>query len=139
MAVKPLPYWLGIIICLIILGFTAIGVIKAGVASELVNNIDEKIKEKTIFIKALATDANTLVKCAANDDLKKEAMAVYEAIRYSDPMSCDALDSIENQIKNEFIEFNEAIHTEDIDLATEVAKGLLDLLNKRNQQCKLLK
>ena len=139
MAVKPLPYWLGIIICLIILGFTAIGVIKAGVASELVNNIDEKIKEKTIFIKALATDANTLVKCAANEDLKKEAMAVYEAIRYSDPMSCDALDGIENQIKNEFIEFNEAIHTEDIDLATEVAKGLLDLLNKRNQQCKLLK
>ena len=139
MAIKPLPYWLGIIICAVILGFTAIAVIKADVASELVGGIDEKIKEKTLFIKALTIDAHTLVKCAANDDLKKEAMTVYEAIRYSDPMSCDALDSIENKIKNDFIEFSEAIHTGDVDLATETAKGLLELINSRNQQCKLLK
>ena len=138
MAVKPLPYWLGIIICAVILGFTAIAVIKADVASELVGGIDEKIKEKTLFIKALTIDADALVKCASND-LKKEALTVYDAIRYSDPMSSDALISIENQIKNDFIEFSEAIHTEDVDLATETAKGLLELINSRNQQCKLLK
>ena len=139
MAIKPLPYWLGIIICVIILGFNAIAVIKAGVASRLVGNIDEQIKEQTLFIKALATNADKLVKCAANDDLKKEAKAVYESIRYSDPMSCDALDAIEKQISNDFIEFNEAIHTEDVDLAVEAAKCLLESLNTRNQQCKLLK
>jgi hypothetical protein len=138
MAINALPYWIGIILCVIILGFNAISVIKASAASSIVSNIDEKVKAKTLFIRELTVDADALVKCASND-LKKEALTVYDAIRYSDPMSSNALISIENQIKNDFIEFSEAIRNEDLALATEGAKSLLESLNTRNQKCKLLK
>ena len=46
-AVPFIPYWVGIIACLLVLAFSAISVIKATVAADVVSEVDEKIKEQT--------------------------------------------------------------------------------------------
>ena len=139
MAVPFIPYWVGIIACLLVLAVSAISVIKATVAADVVSQIDEKIKVQTQFIKLLTADAEHLMSLSKTAELKAETKKVYEAIRYSDPMSSDALSNIEGQIQSEFEFFTQAVKSEDLELAKSVANGLLNLIDGRNKKCKVLK
>lgn len=139
MAVPQIPYWIGVIVNVLVLAFYAIAIVKASAAAYIVNDVDQKIKKQTFFIKSLTVDADSLMARAKNDEMKAETKNVYEAIRYSDPMSNDALASIENQIQNEFNVFADAVKNNDIDLAKSSANELVILINDRNKKCKLLK
>ena len=139
MVIPNLPNWVGIILCFAILGFNAISVVKAKFAADLVDTIDTKIKVQTQFIKLLTADAEHLMATSKTAELKVEAKKVYEAIRYSDPMSNDALADVENQINNDFSSFAQAIKSEDLELAKSVAETLLDSIDGRNKKCKVLK
>lgn len=139
MAVPTLPEWIGIIVCVLILAFNAIAIIKATAAAELVSGIDEKVKTQTFFIKNLATDAQGLMTSAKSDELRAEAKKVYEAIRYSDPVSNVALSELNTQIERQFNTFADAVKADDAELAKETADALLEMIEVRNQKCKVLK
>ena len=139
MAIPALPEWIAIIICVIIFAFNAIAIIKATAAADIVSGIDEKIKTQTFFIKSLTVDAQSLMTSAKSDELRAEAKKVYEAIRYSDPMANNALTELDNQIERQFNSFSDAINSEDLEVATELASSLIEMINRRNQKCKLLK
>lgn len=139
MTIPNLPNWIGIIVCFAILAFNAIAVIKAAFAADVVSEIDNKIKTQTQFIKLITADAEHLLSTCKSTELKAEAKKVYEAIRYSDPISNDALADIEGQIQGEFKSFVQAINSEDLELSMSVGGGLLNLIDSRNKKCKNLK
>lgn len=139
MAVPQIPYWVGVIVDVLVLGFYAIAVVKASAAADIVNDVEQKVKVQTFFIKSLTVDADSLMARAKSDEMKAETKKVYEAIRYSDPMSNNVLANIENQIQNEFNTFADAVKNNDIDLAKSSANEFVILINDRNKQCKLLK
>ena len=132
MLISPLPYWVGVILCAIVLVANVLSVIKATAAIE-------EVKEQTFFIKSLTIDANTLTANAKSEAVKAECQKVYEAIRYSDPMSSDALASVEAQITIQFHALSEAVDGDDADLVVEIAKNLTVLIEDRNKKCKLFK
>ena len=138
MAIPNLPNWVGIIVCLLVLAFTAIAVVKAKAASDVVEKIDNKVKAQTLFIKSLTVDAESLLARAATPEAKEACKKVYEAVRYSDPMSNDALAGVESQITLKFNEFSNAVNggTDSIDNLTD---ELVVLIGDRNKKCKLLK
>ena len=76
---------------------------------------------------------------AKSDELRAEAKKVYEAIRYSDPMANAALSDLDTQIERQFNSFSDAIKAEDSELAKETADALVEMVERRNQKCKLLK
>lgn len=139
MAVPQIPYWIGVIVDVLVLAFYAIAIVKASAAANIVHDVEQKVKAQTFFIKSLTVDADSLMARANNDEVKAETKKVYEAIRYSDPMSNDALASIENQIQNEFNAFADAVKSNDIDIAKSSSNELVILINDRNKKCKLLK
>ena len=139
MLISPLPYWGGIIICAIVLVATILPLVKAAAAVEEVEQIDKKIKVKTFFIKSLTVDADTLMARATSEEVKAECRKVYEAIRYSDPMSDDALASAESQITLAFAKLTEAVEADNMDAVTETAREVIILIGDRNRKCKLLK
>lgn len=138
MVISAIPVWVGIVFCLIILAFTAIAIINASVVSKTVSNIDTKIKAQTLFIKKLIADATTLMSKAQTTQAKEVTKKVYEKIRYSDPVSNDALSSIESQITVRFKEFENAI-CENSEKVTSLGEELIILIEDRNTKCKLLK
>lgn len=138
MAIPNLPNWVGIIACLLVLAFTAITVIKAKAAADIVENIDAKVKAKTIFVKTLTVDAESLFARATTSEAKEACKKVYEAVRYSDPMSNDALAGVESQIALKFIEFSNAV-TGSAENASALADELVVLIGDRNKKCKVLK
>jgi hypothetical protein len=139
MLISPLPYWVGVIVCAIVLVANVLSVIKATAAIDEIDRVDTKVKTQTFFIKSLTVDADTLMASAKSEAVKAECRKVYEAIRYSDPMSHDALASVEGQITIHFHSLSEAVESDDIDLVSAVAKNLTVLIEDRNKKCRLLK
>lgn len=139
MILQFIPYWIGILMDLIILVIYLIAVVRAGAAAKIVGDIDRKIKTQTFFIKSLTIDADTLLAKAQSVQARSQAKKVYEAIRYSDPMSNEALAGAESQITLKFGEFSAAIESNSEDEIQKTASELLILLNDRNKKCQLLK
>ena len=139
MVISYVPYWAGIILCAIVLAFNIITIIKASAAVDIVSEIDDKISTKTFFIKSLTVDAERLISRAKNENIKAECKKVYEAVRYSDPMSSDALASIESEITIKFSRFSEAVTAEDLETVVKLADEIIILLGDRNKKYKLLK
>lgn len=139
MIISLLPYWVGILLCAIVLGINVIAIIKASAVVDIVSSIDEKAKESTFFIKSLTVDAESLMSRAKSETIKAECKKVYEAIRYSDPMSNGALVPIESEITIKFSNFSDAVVSDKFNVASECATELVILIDERNKKCKLLK
>ena len=137
MLISPLPYWVGVVVCAVILAANILSVLKATVAVAEVERIDSQIKVQTSFIKMLTIDADTLMAQAKSEVVKAECRKVYEAIRYSDPMSNDALATVESQISAKFTELSDAVKTDDFTSVTEIANEVVILIGDRNKKCKV--
>ena len=136
MAVPNLPDWIPLIVVLIIMALYAVAVLKAAAAAEVVEQIDEKVKVQTAFVRDLTVDASTLMTRAKSEPVKNACKKVYEAVRYSDPMTSDALADVENRIRTEFDAFTDAVISDNADAANASMGELLSLLTERNRTCK---
>lgn len=123
----------------LVYGLAVLSIVKAKIAVSVVAGIDEKVNVQTLFIKALTVDAEHLMNTTKIAELKVLTKKVYEAVRYSDPMSNAILVEVEEKIQNGFSDFENAVNGEDFELATSTADELLSLIDIRNKKCKLLK
>lgn len=139
MIISPLPYWVGIILCAIVLGFNVIAVVKATAAIAIVSGIDEKVKNNTLFIKSLTVDAETLICRAKREEIKAECKKVYEAVRYSDPMSNSTLNSLEAEISMHMKILTQAVEKNNHETVATTAEEIITLINERNLKCKIIK
>ena len=139
MLISSLPYWVGVIACAIVLVANMLSIVKATAAIGEVERVDTKVKTQTFFIKSLTIDADTLIASAKSDLVKAECRKVYEAIRYSDPMSGEALASLDSQITIKFAELSEAVKADTADKVAKIANEVVILVGDRNKKCKLLK
>ena len=135
MAIPNVPNWIGVILCAVILAFAAISVIKASAAAELVSANEQKVQSKTAFIRAITADAENLISRAGTPETKAQCKKVYEALRYSDPMSSAELTEIEAELERKFAKFSAKINAGDDcgKLADEIAQ----LASERNAKCKM--
>ena len=134
-----IPYWVGIVVDVLILGFYIIAITKATAAVEIVQTRGQKIQQETSFIKMLTVDADALKSIANTDETKELTKKVYESIRYSDPMSTSTLNNINNQIQSEFELFTNAVCDNDNELARSTAEEIISLIELRNKKCRALK
>lgn len=139
MLIPDCPAWIAAIVCAVVFGFSAISVIKAKAAADIVSDTDDKIKAQTIFSKSLTVDAESLISRAKSENIKAECKKVYEAVRYSDPMSNGVLTSIESDITIKFSELSDAVVSDDSEAVVTLADEIIILLGDRNKKCKLLK
>ena len=137
--ISPFPYFVSAIICAVVLALNALAILKRKTAVDAVSAIDKKIKTQTFFIKSLAIDAETLMASAKSEAVKAECRKVVEAVKYSDPMSNDALSTVETQITLKFADLTEAVMADDYDKVVELAKMVVVLVGDRNKKCKILK
>ncbi len=132
-----LPMWLGAVGAVCIFGFSVVSLVKAEAAADIAISTEEKVKTNTLFIKNLSVDAEMLLNKVMGEPAKRDVQKVYETIRYSDPISCMELISVEEQISQKFKEFSIIILSRGE--YREVLGELLTLLDERNKKCRLFK
>lgn len=136
MAIPNLPSWVPLIVALLVMAIYVFSILKAAAAAEVVEQIDEKVKVQTAFIRDLTVDASTLMTRAKSEPVKNACKKVYEAVRYSDPMTSEALADVESRIRAEFDAFTDAVLSDNADAVNASADELLTLIAERNQKCK---
>lgn len=139
MIIPSFPSWLGIILCLLVFAFTTISIIQANTAAEIVQNVEDKIKNNTFLIRNLTVDAENLTHYAKNETIRQECQKVYEGLRYSDPMTSTSLANIESDISNTMKDFTSAVRTDNVEKVCEIGESLVLMIEDRNRKCKLIK
>ena len=139
MSLPMLPYWIGIIVCYAVLGASVIAVLKAASATVIVDSVDHAVSVITAFVKGATAKAELLMRSVNDPALRACTVEVFEAFRYSDPVSDPALASIEAEIVAQYNAFAEAVKDGDLALAKAILPALLDAIRTRNEQAKALK
>ncbi len=139
MAIPDVPNWLGAIVGAVVLAFTALAVIKASAAADIVESVDKNVAEKTAFLRKATADAEVILASAKSAEVKAECKKVYEALRYSDPMSNEALSVTETKITAKLDELKAATAADDAEKTKATAGELILLIKERNAKCKALK
>ena len=137
MLIPNCPVWIAAVVCAVAAAFTAIAVVKADWAGDAVGEVHEKVNTQTQFIKLLTVEAETLMSKAKTPEAQAAAKKVYEAVRYSDPMSSDALTAIEAELSEKFKAFEAAVTSGTA--PKPAAEDFLAALEKRNRLCCELK
>lgn len=139
MAIPDVPNWLGALVGAVVLAFTAVAVLKASTAADIVESVDQKVAEKTAFLRMVTADAEAILASAKSAAAKAECKKVYEALRYADPISSGALSEVEKKITAQIEELKSAVAADDAEKVKSAAEELMLLIKERNVQCKALK
>ncbi len=134
-----LPAWIGAIVCLLIAGYFVIACVKASAVANIVADIDAKVKTKTAFMRMAVVEAESIMSRATTEEMKLETKKVYEALKYSDPMSNPALDDIEQEIDSGLKELKKVVVGIDSEKVCNIVTELLLNIKERNNKCKLFK
>ena len=134
-----LPAWIGAVVCLLIAGYFVIACVKASAVANVVADIDRKVKTKAAFMRMAVVEAENILARATTTEIKVEIKKVYEALRYSDPMSNPTLDDIEQEIDNGLKELKKAVTCNDITKVLTISANILLNIKERNSKCKALK
>ena len=133
------PAGIAVIVCVATLAFSAIALVKTAWAGDVVQKIDEKIKIQTSFMNSLRVQAKTVLARAESEPVKAECQKVCDAVRYSDPVSNDALSAIETKITATMDELSTAVQAGDEQKVKETAEKVVLLIGDRNKICKASK
>ena len=133
MAFPLLPTWIPVVICSVILGISAICLIGTETGREEINRVEEKVEKKVFYIKSLQVDVELLAESESDPEIKTELIKLAAKIRFSDPMSSEALSDIEEAIVNKVRELKTA---ED---KLEVIAAISALVAERNKKVNILR
>lgn len=139
MAIPNMPKWVGIIVCMLVLAFNVVAVLKASAAATIVADVDEQVIAQRQFIKSLAFDAENLVNRAKSDAIKSDCKKVFEAIKYSDPVSSEGLSVIEAKITVRMEGLSKAVDKGNVEATRTASEDVIAMIKERNNQCKSLK
>jgi hypothetical protein len=132
------PVWIPIILFIIVLGLSSVGFIAADATREEIVRQDKVIVKDVSFMRNIQSKMNVLTAQCQNEEIKKAVSDLAEEVRYSDPVSSDAIKDIENELNNSVEELQRAIIDND-ENALEICKRTKDILLERNRLCKLNK
>lgn len=139
MVLPIFPTWIGVILCALILGFSAVTILTAQIATDYIGGIDDKVRNKTFFIKSLTIELNELM-LRNKDSMSSEALKkLHDVVQFSDPMSDNDLTEIETQISAMVAKLTEAVAVANTQEVVRLSEEALILVNRRNQKCKMLK
>lgn len=131
--VPTLPTWSAIVACAVILGASAVCMIAGEVGQTEIERVETKVQKKVFFIKALQADVELLVDTEKDTSTKAALQQLAEKIRYSDPMSNEALAEIEKAITEKVAELKTSPDK------IPVIQEIISLLTERNKKSKTTK
>lgn len=128
-----IPVWVAVLVYAIVLGAAAIGLISADAVREEIQRQDVKLKKDVSFMRNLQSKVCQMATQCDAPELKKFA----EDIRYSDPVSSDALGDIEQELAAAVEELQAAVVDGDSESVAQLCRKASAVLSERNRLCKL--
>ena len=133
------PYWIALLLCILILGAAAVGLIATDIMRDEVERQDVQLKKDVHIMRALQSKSAALAGSCADEATKKKLTDLAEKFRYSDPVSSDAVAFIEQDMTVYLNELHNALLEGDWSSAGILIARTDAALAERNRLCKLNK
>lgn len=128
-----IPTWISIVVCIMIAAISCICIVVADIGKDKIEEVENYVQKKALYIRKLQADVELLADNESNDDIRTRLTQLAEKIRYSDPISNEQLESLEDKISSMISELKTT--PDKLATITEISK----LLDERNKKCKILK
>lgn len=133
------PLWISLVICIVLFGLAALGMIIAETYKKGIEEVESCIPSTKKFILDLTVDTKALVGKVSVEPLKTSLSTLAEKVRFSDPVSSDALKEIEDEISEKYLKTKEYVSNKEYEEANSMVLELINLLEERNYKCKISK
>ncbi len=133
------PIWVPLVLYMVLLGASAVGFVAAETTRDEVERQDAKLKKDVSCMRALESKAAAMVPLAKDDQMRKSLEVFAENLRFSDPVSSEALNAIEADLTAYADELQQAMVENDTENALTLVKKAQTVLAERNRLCKLEK
>lgn len=136
---RVIPAWIPITVYVIILGIAAIGLVTTDMVRNEVQRQDIKTKGEIANIRVLQSRLSIIIAQVQDDALRKELKKFADELRYSDPVSSEILEKVENDLISHIDELQKAVLGGDYAYASAICQNAFVILAKRNELCKMNK
>ena len=133
------PFGVAFAVQILFLAVYCVFAVSCFLAKETIDEIHNKVSDKTSFMKLLRADSESIVAKCNEPELKKKLQSLSEEIRYSDPMSNEVLFELEKEITFTVSECGKAVDSNAVAEAADLCNKAHLLLVERNKKCKALK
>jgi len=132
------PVW-SVSVQLVALGIHVVIALACLFTKTAVEERGAEVKQKTARIKMFRVEAEMLVEYCTDATAKNDFRKFAEAVRYSDPMSCDALTEVEDNLEQIISEMKSHLMSGEIEIAQDKCKVANNILKERNKKCLMFK
>lgn len=136
---KEIPWWPVLLVYAVLMGAALLGLIGADIVRDEIENQEEKLDQKVSAMRTIQSKVSQLTLLCEDEEIASEVKKFAEEVRYSDPVSCEALDEIEEDLAAIVHDLHQAILDEDSTAARKLCKTATSVLLERNRLCKLNK
>ena len=120
-------------------GWIIIFVLLTDTARDEIVKIEEEEERQTVQVKTFRINIDSIMRRVDDKDLLKYLERLSDTAKYSDPVSCEELYAIENEITDKIAELSSIVQKGDFSLAKALVEEIIDLFDDRNAQCKMYK
>ncbi|MCM1509064.1 MAG: hypothetical protein NC177_18290 [Ruminococcus flavefaciens] len=133
MAVSSIPSWVAAIVCTLIFAVFVLSLIGGETAKKEIIKVEDKVQSKVFFMKSLQVELESIADQETDEEVKAVLLVLIDKVRFSDPISNDALAELESKISQKVEQLKNA---ED---KTMLINEISTLLSERDGKCRLLK
>ena len=133
------PWWVSVAVFSVALATVILGLISVEAVVEEIHVQDRQLKKDVKLMRGLQSKVNQMATQCDNPDAAAAVKQFAEEMRYSDPVSSDALTEIEADLTAAVDELQAAIVDGDSNATKQLCRKASDVLAERNRLCKLNK
>ena len=133
------PYWVALLLSLVLLGAAAIGVIVTDNTRDMVEKIDQETKVDTQTVTYFQINIDGIVDGCENIEIKEKLEKLSDQFRFSDPVSSEVTKAIEEKINHMQLELKSHIEDKHVDEANTLIQKISNTMKERNRICKAKK
>lgn len=136
---KYIPFWVVLIINVLIIAFAAVGCIATDAVRDEIERQDVNLKKVVNRMRNLQSLASSLEGQCSDAGLKKILNKLAEEFRYSDPVSADPTEALEEDLFIQLQDVQKAIVDGDTESVAKLCEGVILTLRERNRLCAINK
>lgn len=133
------PVWLPLALYVVLLGVAAAGFVAADAARDEVVRQEVKLEKDVSRMREFQAKGRALVALNQVSEAARPLEKLAENLRFSDPVSSEALTEIEDRLAECLAQLQEAVSAQKTEQILSVCQEAEHILAERNQLCKLSK
>ena len=134
-----IPWWVILLVYAILMGGALLGLVGADIVRDEIEEQDARLKQAVSAMRAIQSKVSQLPAQCEDEAAATALKRFVEEVRYSDPVSSEALTEIEAQLSEVVDQLQQSVEAGNAETIMLLCKKATTVLMERNRLCKLNK